>query len=57
MLRLLQNVKLPKKQIFILAKPLGISSYELQKILPDNFKSYLPSSEMVEEELKKLETQ
>ena len=38
-----------------LHKPLGISSYELQKILPDNFKSYLPSIEMVEEELKKLE--
>ena len=38
-----------------LTKPLGISSYELQKILPDNFKSHLPSIEMVEEELKKLE--
>ncbi|WHF50959.1 PDDEXK nuclease domain-containing protein [Chryseobacterium gotjawalense] len=38
-----------------LQKPLGISSYELQKILPDDFKSYLPSIAMVEEELKKLE--
>lgn len=38
-----------------LQKPLGISSYELQKILPDDFKSHLPSIEMVEEELKKLQ--
>ncbi|MFC6267131.1 PDDEXK nuclease domain-containing protein [Frigoriflavimonas asaccharolytica] len=38
-----------------LHKPLGISSYEFQKILPENFKSHLPSIEMVEEELKKLE--
>lgn len=37
-----------------LHKPLGISSYELQKILPENFKSHLPSIEMVEEELNKL---
>ncbi len=35
-----------------LHKPLGISSYELKKILPENFKSHLPSIEEVEEELK-----
>lgn len=35
-----------------LHKPLGISSYELKKILPENFKSLLPSIEEVEEELK-----
>jgi predicted nuclease of restriction endonuclease-like (RecB) superfamily len=34
-------------------KPLGISSYELQKILPENFKSHLPSIEEVENELRK----
>lgn len=38
-----------------LHKPLGISSYELKKILPENFKSHLPSIEEVEQELKKLE--
>lgn len=38
-----------------LQKPLGISSYELQKVLPENFKSHLPSIEMVEEELKKIQ--
>ncbi|MFY1045317.1 PDDEXK nuclease domain-containing protein [Chryseobacterium sp. GP-SGM7] len=37
-----------------LHKPLGISSYELKKILPENFKSHLPSIEEVENELKKL---
>ena len=37
-----------------LHKPLGISSYELQKILPENFKSLLPSIEEVENELKNL---
>lgn len=38
-----------------LHKPLGISSYELKKILPENFKSHLPSIEDVENELKKLQ--
>lgn len=38
-----------------LHKPLGVSSYELKKILPENFKSYLPSIEEVEKELKKLQ--
>lgn len=37
-----------------LHKPLGISSYELQKILPENFKSHLPTVEEVENELRKL---
>ena len=37
-----------------LHKPLGISSYELKKILPENFKSHLPSIEEVENELKNL---
>lgn len=39
-----------------LHKPLGISSYELKKILPENFKSHLPSIEEVENELKKLDS-
>ncbi|MFL9834721.1 PDDEXK nuclease domain-containing protein [Chryseobacterium terrae] len=38
-----------------LHKPLGISSYELKKILPENLKSHLPSIEEVENELKKLQ--
>lgn len=38
-----------------LHKPLGISSYELKKILPENLRSHLPSIEDVEKELKKLE--
>ena len=36
-----------------LHKPLGISSYELRKILPDNFKSSLPSIAEIENELNK----
>jgi len=36
-----------------LHKPLGISSYELRKILPDNFKFSLPSIEEIENELNK----
>ena len=36
-----------------LHKPLGISSYELRKILPDNFKSSLPSIEEIENQLNK----
>lgn len=38
-----------------LHKPLGISSYELKKILPENLRSHLPSIEDVEKELKKLQ--
>lgn len=38
-----------------LHKPLGISSYELKKILPENLRSHLPSIEDVEKELKKIE--
>lgn len=38
-----------------LHKPLGISSYELKKVLPENLKSHLPSIEEVENELKKLQ--
>ena len=36
-----------------LYKPLGISSYELKKVLPEDFKSLLPSIEELEEELRK----
>lgn len=36
-----------------LHKPLGISSYELRKILPDNYKFSLPSIEEIENELNK----
>lgn len=36
-----------------LHKPLGISSYELRKILPENFKSSLPSIEEIENQLNK----
>lgn len=38
-----------------LHKPLGISSYELRKVLPENFRSLLPSIEEVEEELKNID--
>ncbi|MBD3905571.1 PDDEXK nuclease domain-containing protein [Chryseobacterium sp. Ch-15] len=38
-----------------LHKPLGISSYELKKILPENLRSHLPSIEEVENELKKIQ--
>ena len=36
-----------------LQKPIGISEYELTRILPDNLKSSLPSIEDIEDELKK----
>jgi len=39
----------------IVNQPIGISEYQLSKLLPDNFKSSLPSIEEVEEELKKME--
>lgn len=32
--------------------PIGVSQYQLEKMLPDNFKSALPSIEEIEEELK-----
>ena len=35
------------------SQPLGISSFELSKVLPENFKSSLPSIEDIEEELNK----
>ena len=35
-------------------KPIGISEYELQKLLPENYKSDLPSIEDIEIELNKL---
>jgi predicted nuclease of restriction endonuclease-like (RecB) superfamily len=35
-------------------KPIGISEYELQKLLPENYKSDLPSIEDIEMELNKL---
>ena len=34
-------------------EPIGISEYQLSKLLPDNFKGTLPSIEEIEEELKK----
>lgn len=34
-------------------KPLGVSSFELSKLIPDNFKSSLPTIEEIEKELKK----
>ncbi|MHB9300291.1 PDDEXK nuclease domain-containing protein [Fusobacterium polymorphum] len=33
-------------------EPIGISEYQLSKLLPDNFKGTLPSIEEIEEELK-----
>ena len=36
-----------------LKKPIGISEYELTRILPDNLKSILPSIEDIEDELRK----
>jgi predicted nuclease of restriction endonuclease-like (RecB) superfamily len=36
-------------------KPMGVSEYKLEKILPDNLKSSLPSIEEMEEELRKME--
>jgi predicted nuclease of restriction endonuclease-like (RecB) superfamily len=38
-----------------LQKPIGISEFELTRILPDNLKSSLPSIEDIENELTKLE--
>ena len=36
-------------------KPMGVSEFKLEKLLPDNLKSSLPSIEELEEELKKME--
>jgi len=36
-------------------KPMGVSEFKLEKVLPDNLKSSLPSIEELEEELKKME--
>jgi len=36
-------------------QPIGVSEYQLAKLLPDNFKGSLPSIEELEEELGKME--
>jgi len=36
-------------------KPMGVSEFNLEKLLPDNLKSSLPSIEELEEELKKIQ--
>ena len=38
------------------SKPLGISTYELSKLIPENFKSSLPTIEEIEAELTKIES-
>ena len=35
------------------SQPIGISEYNLSKLIPDNFKSSLPSIEEIERELNK----
>jgi hypothetical protein len=35
------------------SQPIGISEYTLSKLLPENFKSSLPSIEEIEQELNK----
>ena len=35
------------------SQPLGVSSYELSKLIPEDFKSSLPTIEELEKELKK----
>ena len=35
------------------SKPIGISEFELSKLIPDNFKGSLPTIEEIEEELGK----
>jgi predicted nuclease of restriction endonuclease-like (RecB) superfamily len=37
------------------SQPIGISEYDISQLLPDNFKSSLPSIEEIEEELKSME--
>ncbi len=34
-------------------QPIGISEYELNKLIPENFKGTLPTIQEIEEELKK----
>jgi len=36
-------------------KPMGVSEFKLDKMLPDNLKSNLPSIEELEEQLKRME--
>ena len=36
-------------------KPIGVSEFKLDKLLPDNLKSSLPSIEELEEELRKMD--
>ncbi len=38
-------------------KPMGVSEFKLDKILPDNLKNSLPSIEELEEQLKKMDTE
>jgi hypothetical protein len=39
----------------IVNQPVGVSEYQLAKLLPDNLKSSLPSIEELEEEIRKME--
>ena len=36
-------------------QPIGVSEYQLSKLLPENLKSCLPSIEELEEELRKMD--
>jgi hypothetical protein len=36
-------------------KPMGVSEFKLDKVLPDNLKSNLPSIEELEEQIKKMD--
>ncbi|MDR2585854.1 MAG: PDDEXK nuclease domain-containing protein [Prevotellaceae bacterium] len=38
----------------VVNQPIGVSEYQLSKLLPDNLKSSMPSIEEIEEELKKM---
>jgi len=40
----------------IINQPIGISEYQLAKLLPDNLKSSLPSIEELEKQLKEMES-
>ena len=40
----------------IVSQPIGVSEYQLAKLLPENLKSSLPSIEELEEELRKMES-
>jgi len=39
----------------VLNQPIGVSEYQLSKLLPDNFKSSLPSIDEIEEQLKMMD--